>query len=63
MNNQVQRRFDRSIREAVETTQRTTEAKPRRDVTKPRGPKVREQQPQGRLYLDPETGATIWEPK
>ena len=60
MYNRVQQRFDRSIREAVEATKRANAAKPRRRITVPTSPP--EKDPRGRLYLCPETGATVWEP-
>jgi hypothetical protein len=61
MNNRVQQRFDRSIQEAVEHCERIRDAKPTRDVTPPKATK-RAKKPKGRLYLDPLTGATVWEP-
>jgi hypothetical protein len=61
MYNRVQRRFDRSIAEAVEETRRVNDAKPRRNVT-PLKSAERELKPKGRLYLCPETGATVWKP-
>lgn len=60
MYNRVQQKFDRSIREAIEEGKRANEAKPRRRiVVQPSEP---EKEPKGRLYLCPETGATVWEP-
>lgn len=61
MNNRIQQRFDRSIREAVSHAKRVNEAKPRRRVVV--SPSVPETKPKGRLYLCPETGATVWDPK
>jgi hypothetical protein len=61
MYNRVQQRFDRSIRDAVELSKRANDAKPRRSIVVP--PSVPEKEPRGRLYLCPETGATVWEPK
>ena len=60
MNNLIQRKFDRSIREAVEATKRANDAKPRRCIVVP--PSAPEKPLKGRLYLCPETGATVWEP-
>ena len=60
MNNRIQQRFDRSISEAVEATQRANDAKPRRRIVVP--PSAPEKEPKGRLFLCPETGATVWEP-
>lgn len=60
MNNRIQQHFDRSIREAVEATKRANDAKPRRAV-KPL-PVEKQTKPKGRLYLCPETQATIWDP-
>ena len=60
MNNRIQQRFDKSIRDAVADTKRANDAKPRRRiVVQPSAP---EPKPRGRLYLCPETGATVWEP-
>lgn len=61
MNNRIQQRFDRSIREAVEEAKRVNDAKPRRDVRQPRSTE-RYSELKGRLYLCHETGATVWEP-
>lgn len=61
MNNRIQQRFDCSIREAVKETKRVNDAKPRRDVRHSRSTKHHSEL-KGRLYLCPETGATIWEP-
>jgi len=62
MNNRVQQRFDRGIREAVQAAAAATErAARRRDVTPARSTR-RARPPKGRLYLDPATGATVWEP-
>jgi hypothetical protein len=61
MYNRVQQRFDRSIAKAIEETKRANDAKPRRNVRQPRST-VKEAEPKGRLYLCPETGATVWEP-
>lgn len=60
MYNRAQQRFDKSIREAVEATKRANDAKPRRAVVVP--PSEPEKPLRGRLYLCPETGATVWEP-
>ena len=60
MNNRIQQRFDRSIREAVAETEVARARRPRRAVV--RTPAVRERAPRGRLYLDPLTGATVWDP-
>lgn len=66
MNNRTQQRFDRSIREAVAATQLAQDQKPRRDVSPPQmtdaEKRARRRPPRGRLYLDPATGATVWEP-
>jgi len=61
MNNRTQQRFDASIREALAETERAKAHKPRRDATPPK-PTKRPRAPKGRLYLDPETGATVWCP-
>ena len=62
MNNRTQQKFDRSIREAVEVTKQAQRSVPRRAVAVlPDDPDDRKQ-PKGRLYLCPETGATVWEP-
>jgi hypothetical protein len=60
MNNRIQQRFDRSIHEAVEETKRVNAAKPRRRIVV--SPSAPEKAPKGRLYLCPETGATVWAP-
>jgi hypothetical protein len=60
VNNKVQQKFDRSIRDAVNDTRRAWEAKPRRKIVVP--PSAPEKEPKGRLYLCPETGATVWDP-
>jgi hypothetical protein len=60
MNNRIQQRFDRIIREAVEENKRANDAKPRRRIVVL--PSAPEKEPKGRLYLCPETGATVWEP-
>ena len=60
MYNRVQQRFDRSIQKAVEESKRANDAKPRRKIVVPVTPP--EKEPKGRLYLCPETGATVWEP-
>lgn len=62
MNNRTQQRFDKSIREAVEATRKAQDAKPRRAVV-PLPTEPKQKKPRGRLYLDPITGATVWEPK
>ena len=62
MNNRTQQRFDRSIADALETKRAANSAKPRRDVTPPKA-QASSKAPKGRLYLDPQTGATVWEPK
>jgi hypothetical protein len=61
MNNRVQQRFDRSIREAVAATKAAEAARPTRDVTPPK-PTRRERKPKGTLRLCPNTGATVWYP-
>ena len=61
MHNKVQQRFDRSIRDAVAVAKRANANKPRRDV-KPPETAERSTGPKGRLYLCPETGATVWAP-
>lgn len=65
-NNRTQQRFDKSIREAVEATKRADEAKPRKNVSPPKmtaqEKKAARRKPKGRLYLDPKTGATVWDP-
>lgn len=60
MNNKVQQKFDRSIRDAVAQTAEANAKKPGRDVRT--APPPARPQPKGRLYLEKETGATIWEP-
>lgn len=63
MNNRTQQRFDRSIRDAVSETQRANERKPRRDLTAvAKAMPTDNAKPKGRLYLDPATGATVWDP-
>lgn len=62
MNNRTQQRFDRSIREAVTTARAAVDARPRRNVTPPRDRRP-PRQPRGRLFVDPATGATMWEPR
>ena len=62
MNNKTQQRFDKSIRDALRAVRETTKHSKRIDVTPPKNAK-RQTQPKGRLYLDPLTGATIWEPR
>jgi hypothetical protein len=70
MNNRIQQSFDKSIREAVETTQRVADAKHEAGKAHPvERPKMTAEEkranrrkPKGRLYLCPETGATIWDP-
>ena len=61
MNNRTQQHFDRSIQDALDTCADVNAAKPRRDVRTPKSTK-RPRQPRGRMYLDPLTGATVWEP-
>jgi len=60
MNNRIQQRFDQSIREAVRHAKRVNDAKPRRRIVAQ--PSPTQPEPKGRLYLCPETGATVWEP-
>lgn len=68
MNNRIQQRFDRSIREAVAQSEQAIErehAASRRDVRVPLTAEERRaarRQPKGRLFLDPATGATVGEP-
>ena len=60
MDNRTQQRFDRSIRDALEVVRAVNAAKPRRNVKPPKATK-REPKLKGRLFMDPETGATIWD--
>lgn len=63
MNNRIQQRFDSSIRKAIEATELANARKPRRDLTEViRAMPTDRRKPHGRLYLCPETGATVWEP-
>ena len=64
MNNRVQQRFDRSIRKAVEETQRINESKPRRSVVRPCDETKTNTRRRARtvLLLDPETGGTVLVP-
>lgn len=68
MNNRAQQNFDRSIADAVKVAAQATQrdrAATARDV---RVPMTREEKlaarrkPRGRLFLDPATGATVWDP-
>jgi hypothetical protein len=70
MNNKTQQRFDRSIREALEHTRRVQDAadalRPPRDIPAMTAEEQRAAQRVSRgycLYLDPQTGATVWGPK
>jgi hypothetical protein len=60
-NNRVQQRFDKGIRDAVEQARAANDAKPRRRIFV--SPSAPEKAQKGRLYLCPETGATVWEPE
>ena len=65
MNNRIQQRFDRSIREAVRDAKAARDRRPTRDLTAiiKAVPAKRAAKPKGRLYLCPQTGATIWDPQ
>jgi hypothetical protein len=64
MNNRTQQRFDRSIREAVAITRASAARRPRRDLSAlVKAMPAKPATPRGRLYLDPETGATVWDPE
>jgi hypothetical protein len=72
MNNRVQQRFDQSIREAVTETEQAprperSEAQKirtrrRAEASTEAHAAVTRKKPTGRLYLDPETGATVYDP-
>ena len=73
MNNRVQQRFDKMLREARESNQSrldrlNAEAAAYAIEAELRLPliavarRTRERTPRGRLYLDHATGATIWDP-
>jgi hypothetical protein len=65
MNNKIQRQFDRSIKDAVRITKEANDRKPRRDLTARVNAMPTERampSKKGRLYLDPITGGTVWDP-
>jgi hypothetical protein len=63
MNNKTQQRFDRSIADAVRATKEANARKPRRDLTaQARAMPSERVSKKGRLYLCPETGATVFDP-
>lgn len=64
MNNKVQRRFDKSIREALDATKRADACKPRHDARRSyTEAKTKNENHRGwKLQLDQLTGATIYGP-
>jgi hypothetical protein len=63
MNNRTQQRFDRSIADALRATKEAHARKPRRDLTaQARAMPSELLSEKGRLYLCPETGATVYDP-
>jgi hypothetical protein len=63
VNNKIQQRFDRSIADAVRATTESNARKPRRDLTAhARAIPSERSSKKGRLYLCPETGATVFDP-
>jgi hypothetical protein len=66
MNNRIQQRFDRSIKDATEEAKAVTERERsanRRDLTAVvKAMPTDTAKPKGRLYLDKETQATMWDP-
>jgi hypothetical protein len=63
VNNKIQQRFDRSITNAVRATKETDARKPQRDLrAQARAMPSERFSKNGRLYLCPQTGATIFDP-
>ena len=63
VNNKIRQRFDRSIADAVRATKEADARKPRRDLTaRARAMPSERFSKKVRLYLCPETGATVFDP-